>query len=88
MKAKQAIEWLQALDPDEEILMAYWNLEWVNEILTGQDHPPATAEEWAENVRNREHEALLYEDLADALEQGALELIEEREDSEQTNSRV
>jgi len=79
MKVRQALEWLKDLDPDEEIVMAHWSKEWVNEVLTGMDELPVTTEEWNEVVRNLQHEAIYFEDMADALEAAARELTEERD---------
>ena len=81
MKAREAIEQLKGLNPNEEIILAWWNQNWMNEVLTDSDESPISEYEWNEIVRNLQDEAVLYEDMAYALEAQAIELQKEREEN-------
>ena len=81
MKARDAIEQLKGLDPSEEIILAWWNQNWMNEVLTDLDESPISEYEWNEIVRNLQDEAVLYEDMAYALQAQAIELQKEREEN-------
>jgi hypothetical protein len=47
MKVKDVIKQLEAYDPNEEILVAYWDKEFANEYVSAAgDRDEITAEQW------------------------------------------
>jgi hypothetical protein len=81
MKARDAIEQLKGLDPNEEIILAWWNEDWINEVLTNWEEPKLERAEWNEIVRNYENSDVLFQDVADFLKDESLSLINEREEN-------
>ena len=81
MKARDAVEQLKGLDPNEEIILAWWNEDWINEVLTNNDELPLKKPEWNEIVRSYQHSDILFQDVADFLRDESVSLIQEREEN-------
>ena len=51
MRVKDAIKQLEELPEDEEIIIAYWRMEWFEDVTENigyvdEDVPPMTEDEW------------------------------------------
>jgi len=78
MKVQRAIEYLSKLDPNEDIVIAWWDREWLECSYIMQGHEPLTAKEMesiADVVEGYDH---IYESVCDAIEEEARDVLLDR----------
>ena len=78
MKAGQAVKSLSELDPNESLVIFWWDLDWVNSVLEGNDRNPLTPEQWETIAKLINNEQMDYAaELGDNI---ANTVLEERDE--------
>jgi hypothetical protein len=78
MRVANLISDLQRLNPDDEVVVAYWTRDLADQYV--EDRTPLTDEQWQEIVNEVGSENIQFQEVGDLIEQLAYEKTESLEE--------
>jgi len=79
MKVSTAIRYLSELNPDDDIVIAWWDRDWVQCTNLMQGHSELTVEEMRSIADNVEEYDWVYSSVCDAIEEETRDVLLDRD---------